>query len=115
MTDFIEVYPDAVEPATCRQIIAQFEASGQAAAGQVGSGIDTTLKDSLDINITGRPEWRALEEVLLQAAFEGLKRYVRQYPFAMIGALALRYKDPASGEIALLNAEKRWSGGESRT
>jgi hypothetical protein len=106
MTDFIEMYPGAVEPAACRQIIDQFEASGRAAPGRVGSGVDTALKKSLDITITGLPEWGPAESLLLGAAFEGLKQYVRKYPYALIGALALRHKDPTSGEINLINEER---------
>ena len=105
MSDFIEVYPGALNPEACAGIVELYESSGQARRGQVGSGVDTKLKDSHDITITGRPEWERVEEVLLATAFVGLKEYVRKYPFVMMGALALRIPDPATGEIRLVNSD----------
>jgi hypothetical protein len=105
MTDFIEVYPEALDPMTCRRIIDQFEASGQATRGSTGSGVDTTLKNSYDITITGRPEWQEVNELLQRAAFQSLLQYVRKYHFALIGPLALRFQDPNSGEVKLINED----------
>lgn len=105
MTDFIEVYPDAIGRDACRQIIERFEASGQAVRGQTGSGVDTKLKDSYDIMISGRQEWRDVEGMLKQAAFTGLAQYVRKYPFALIAPLALRYEDTATGQVHLVTAD----------
>lgn len=39
MDDFIEVYPNAVDPAACRQIVDRFEASGHAVRGRTGGGV----------------------------------------------------------------------------
>lgn len=103
MQDFIEVYPDALDGATCRQIIERFEASGQAERGRIGSGVDTTLKNSYDIYLSGRAEWRDVEILLVRTAAKGVKQYVRKYAFALIGALALRTTDPASGQILAVN------------
>jgi hypothetical protein len=105
MSDFIESYPNALDPGMCRQIIEQFEASGQAVRGETGSGVDTKLKNSYDILITGRPDWQHVEGTLQAAAFAGLKHYIRKYPFALMGALALRFQDPQTGQIILVNAE----------
>jgi hypothetical protein len=105
MSDFIEVYPGMLTPQACAGILDLFETSGQARRGQVGSGVNTKLKDSYDITITGRPEWEPVQELLLAAAFLGLKEYARKYPFVMMGALALRLPDPATGEIRLINAD----------
>jgi len=102
MGDFIEVFPGALSPTQCADIVANFEASGQAARGRVGSGVDTTLKDSHDITITGRPEWRPVVQLFNTVVFAGLKEYVKKYPFAMIGPLALRYQNTA-GEVVLVN------------
>ncbi|HKB02714.1 MAG TPA: 2OG-Fe(II) oxygenase [Gemmataceae bacterium] len=102
MTDFIEVYPGALDPDLCRAIIERFEASGQATRGKTGAGVDTRLKDSYDIPITGRPEWEDVVGMIQQAAFAGLRRYVRAHPFALIAPLAMRYQDPATGEVRLV-------------
>lgn len=101
--DFIEVYPDALDAASCRHIIERFEMSGQATRGQTGMGVDVTLKDSYDITITGRPDWQDVDALLQQTAFAGLQQYVRKYPFALIGPLALRFQNPTTGQAMLIN------------
>jgi hypothetical protein len=103
MTDFIEVYPEAVDAATCQRIIRQFEASEQAVRGSTGSGVDTALKDSYDITLTGRPEWQEIDNLLKRAAFDRLRDYVRKHRFLLIGPLALRFQDPQSGEVKLID------------
>jgi hypothetical protein len=97
--DFIAVYPDAAPPALCRQIIDKFEASGQAVRGRTGSGVDLTLKNSFDIAISGRPEWAAEGQFLQQVLMTGLLQYLRAYPHLLVGALALRVPDPATGQL----------------
>lgn len=105
MNDFIEVYENALPAVQCAQLIDLFETSGQAQRGRVGSGVDTRLKDSYDITITGREEWAQVEQLLQAVAFLGLREYVRKYPFVMMGALALRFPDPATGELRLVDAD----------
>ena len=105
MHDFLEVYPQAVPANLCTAITELFNESGQAVRGQVGSGVDTKLKNSYDITITGRPEWDEVEKLLQGAAFTCLAQYVRKYPYCMIGALALRYPDVATGEHKLITLE----------
>jgi hypothetical protein len=105
MTDFIEVYPDVLEQATCQRIIQMFETCGQATRGRTGSGVDTSLKDSYDIGVSDRPEWQEVDSVLKRAVFERLRQYVRKFHFLLIGPLSLRFQDPLSGEIRLINDE----------
>jgi len=95
--DFIEVYPDAVPVDVCRAMVAKFEASGQASPGRTAGGVDEKLKKSADIGITGKPEWAAEGQVFQQALLAGLLPYVRKYAYMLIGGLALRLKDPATG------------------
>lgn len=97
--DFIELFPNALDPDTCAAIIRHFEQSGQAERGQVGGGVDTRLKDSWDIDITGRPDWAALEQRIRRVAFGGLAEYVRRYPYTLLASLALAFRDPATGEV----------------
>jgi hypothetical protein len=101
--DFIEVYPDALDSATCAALIAQFDASGAALRGRAGGNINTAVKNSWDITITGKPEWVQPERSLNVAMFEGLKRYLRKYPYTVLGPLWLKMKDAATGEMALLD------------
>jgi hypothetical protein len=101
--DFIEVYEDALAPKTCAALIAQFDACGQAQPGEVGSGVMPELKDSDDILISGRPEWRDAENALNQAVFVGMANYLRRYPYNLIAPLAIELTDPASGRSQRLD------------
>lgn len=92
--DFIEVYPGALSPEACRQILAAFEESGAAVPGQVGGGVLPELKDSRDIQITGKPEWQAVEAALNTAVFGGLLAYLRKYCHALIAPLMLQVPGP---------------------
>lgn len=101
--DLIGVYPDAVPAATCAAIIERFEASGQDQPGLVGGGHYPELKHSRDIAISGKPEWRDVEGLLTQALINGLARYVRRYPYALIAPLMLEHGEP--GQRRRLDAE----------
>jgi hypothetical protein len=103
--DFIELYPDALPASTCADLIRRFETSGQAQPGRVGSGVMPELKDSADIEISGKPDWKDAEQALNAAAFEGLKRYVRKYRYALIAPLMLELPDPATGARRRIRAE----------
>lgn len=104
-SDFIEVYPNALSAEFCRAIIDRFAASGQDEPGKVAGGIDVALKDSRDLTITGRPEWRDVVQAMHRTVFVALRDYVRKYPYVMIGPLALRIQNPQTGELLLVNEQ----------
>src|SRR5688572_7887782 len=87
--DFIEVYDDALSRDACAALVERFLASGDVQPGRVGGGVLPELKDSRDISISGRPEWRDAENQLNQAVFQGLLRYLRHYPHTLIAPLML--------------------------
>ena len=59
--DFIEVYDDALSREACAALVERFAASNAALPGRVGGGVLPDLKDSLDISLAGKPEWRDAE------------------------------------------------------
>jgi len=87
--DFIEVFDDALSREACALILERFGASGQAQPGRVGGGVMPELKDSADISISGRAEWRDVEGQLNTAVFGGLLAYLRRYPHTLIAPLML--------------------------
>lgn len=99
--DFIEVYPGALDRATCAKILDRFERSGQATRGAVGSGVDTTLKDSWDIRISGRADWQPLHDAIQTAAFRGFAQYVRKYPHTLIAPLSLKIRGADGGLLTI--------------
>jgi hypothetical protein len=104
--DFIEVYDDALDPATCQALMARFEASGHARRGATGSGVDISLKDSWDILLDEHPAWADARQRLNEVAFAGLRRYVRRYPHAVLAPLHLKMPDPATGLPVVVDAER---------
>jgi hypothetical protein len=103
--DFIEVYPGAVDAATCAAAIEYFGRCGQATRGATGSGVDVTLKDSWDIQITGRTDWQRFHDAFQGAAFRGLLAYVRKYRYTVLAPLALKVQDPATGALRAIDAD----------
>lgn len=103
--DFIAVYDGALDAATCATLIRRFDASKAAQRGATGGGVDIALKDSWDIQITGRTEWQDAENALNGAMFHALKRYLREYPYTVLAPLSLRMPG-AGGALELLDAER---------
>ena len=104
MNDFVEVYENALPADACAELVRAFEASGAAVPGRVGGGVLPDLKDSRDIHISGRPEWRDAENALNHAVFAGLLKYLRTYRFALIAPLMLQTKAP-DGTLRRIAAE----------
>ena len=104
MNDFIEVYEDALPADACAELVRAFEASGAAVPGRVGGGVLPELKDSRDIHIAGRPEWRDAENALNHAVFAGLLKYLRTYRHALIAPLMLQTK-AADGTLRRIASE----------
>lgn len=103
--DFIEIYDGALSVEDCARLVERFEASGQARPGHVGGGIVPELKDSDDIVLGDRPEWREAKALLNQAVFAGLLHYLRKYRYALIAPLMLKIPDPDGGQPKRLAAE----------
>lgn len=103
--DFIEVYPDALDRAQCAALVGRFNASGDLQAGRVGGGVMPALKDSLDLTISGRPDWRDAEGALNAAVFNGVLAYLRRYPHTLIAPLMLETTD-ADGTRHRLTPER---------
>jgi len=87
--DFIEVYEDALDRSQCAALVERFQRSGDSHPGRVGGGVYADLKDSRDITISGRADWRDAEAALNTAVFKGVLAYVRRYPYALIAPLML--------------------------
>lgn len=101
--DFIEIFDDALSREDCVRLIEQFEASGQALPGRVGGGVMPELKNSRDIQISGKPEWRDAETRLNLVMYTALLAYLRKYPYTLIAPLMLQTQDPQSGTL------RRWA------
>lgn len=101
--DFIEVYDAALDAATCNALIQRFRVSEDVHRGAMGGGVDTTMKNSWDITITGDAKWADAEGALNRAMLRGLLAYLRKYPYTILGPVWLRMRDPATGTSTLLD------------
>jgi 2-oxoglutarate-Fe(II)-dependent oxygenase superfamily protein len=104
--DFVEVYDAALEAAKCRALITRFETSGHPRRGETGGGIETSLKNSWDIPLHLHPEWADAQQMLNDAVFPAFKRYLRSYAHAALAPLRLQIKDPTTGAMSTLDAER---------
>jgi hypothetical protein len=86
-------------------VLDYFERCGQATRGATGSGVDVTLKDSWDVLITGREDWKPHHDAIQGAAFRGLQAYVRKYHYTLIAPLALKVQDPTTGNLRAIDAD----------
>lgn len=88
--DFIEVYPHAVSAQLCADAVSRLQASSALEPGRIGGGVFPELKHSRDLRINGRQDWRDVESGLLQALMQGLLRYLRGYPQALVAPFMLQ-------------------------
>ena len=102
--DFIEVYDNALDAATCVALIRRFATSGQAVRGATGGGVDTALKDSWDIGISDHAACKDVEDQFNGVMLRGLMAYVHRYAYAVLAPLTLRMPDPETGERVLLDS-----------
>lgn len=103
--DFIHVTDGALDRSSCRLLLERFEASDGVGRGRVGGGVHVELKDSHDLTISGRPEWREHEGLLNAAMLRGLAAYVRRWPHVLIAPLMLQVPG-RDGKPARLDAER---------
>jgi 2OG-Fe(II) oxygenase superfamily len=101
--DFIEVTDNALDAATCADLIARFEASERIKRGAMGGGVDTSMKNSWDLTISGDAPWADAESALNAAMLRGLLAYLRKYPYTILGPVWLRMRDPQTGAQTLLD------------
>jgi hypothetical protein len=101
--DFIEVFEDALSAQDCARLIEKFERSAHV-PGRVGGGVMPELKDSRDITISGKPEWRASEGALNAAVLRASVAYLRKYRYALIAPLMLQVPG-ADGQPRRLTAD----------
>ena len=105
MTDFIEVYDEALASTVCSQLIARFEASKAVVRGQIGQGVDVSKKDSFDLNISRHKDWQEVNYFLMGTILRYLCAYMWKYRFLLMGALSPTVSHPRSREPVTLTPD----------
>lgn len=95
MTDFIGIYENALSQEFCQSCMDKFSKSAEVKQGQTGHGVDLTKKNSLDLMLNQQKDWQNELQTIHQAVLEGLIQYIKQYPYVLVGALALQVQSPS--------------------
>jgi hypothetical protein len=77
-------WPGALARDVCAEMLRRFEAHPeQQQPGRMGQdgALQTSIKHSTDLNITGRENWRDLETILRESLARGLGMLARRFPF----------------------------------
>ena len=98
MTDFIEVYDNALSADFCQQLIQVFDQSPHTTAGRTGGGVDTSKKISTDLYLYQHAEYQELLKVIWQATTHYANEYFKKYHFALIGPVGLTIAHPQTGQ-----------------
>ena len=103
MAQFIKVYKNSLDKDFCNGCIRTFEKSKNTHQGRTGNGVDTVKKNSIDITVSNfADEWQSEMMVLQNAVLQGLLKYTREFPFLLVGAISLMYKDK-NGQLKTLS------------
>lgn len=94
MSQFIEVYENALDQEFCQRCIEKFDNSKEQHKGRTGHGVDLIKKNSSDITVSHSEHWQAEVQHLQQVVLQGLIQYIRKYPFVLVGSIALQVQTP---------------------
>jgi hypothetical protein len=94
LSQFIEIYENALSKEFCQQCIEKFEVSNEQHKGLTGHGVDLIKKNSSDITVSHSEHWQEEVQHLQQVVLRGMINYIRKYPFALVGSIALQVQTP---------------------
>ena len=97
MTDFIEVYKNALSNDFCEKFINDFNQSPYKNEGRTGGGVEKSKKISEDIYLNEHSEFSEQLHTILQATTSCLQDYLSKYIFSIISGISLTLKHPVTG------------------
>ena len=65
----------ALKKKFCKEVIKKFDIDKRPKQGCTSSGVDTTIKDSMDINISKHDDWKQEDEVFFKSLGKHLKKF----------------------------------------
>ena len=93
MSDFIEVYDNALSADLCAQLIHPFDRSPYLTPGRTGGGVDATKKISTDLYLNEYPEYLPLLQQVWAATTQYAAQYFKKYHFAFAKRTSLAEKE----------------------
>lgn len=106
MDPFLLLCEDALDAPLCEALIERFERHPEVAPGRAGSVVDDRVKRSLDLALTGRPEFADLLPRVGAAIENALLLYLRRHPQLLLASVSLSFRDPATGAVLALDAAR---------
>ena len=88
MTDFIEIYPNALSQDFCKKFIQDFEQSPYKNEGRTGGGIDVSKKLSQDIYLNQHAEFQPALQTILQTCITHIIEYLSIRSCSVAGVAA---------------------------
>ncbi len=102
MTDFIQIFDNALDDNFCKKCIQKFEKSPNKHQGETGNGVDKIKKNSIDITVTNfANEWQDEMTHLQNVVLEGMIKYVRKFPFLLAGSVSLMFQNKKGQMVPL--------------
>ncbi|MCT6699758.1 2OG-Fe(II) oxygenase [Rheinheimera sp. 4Y26] len=105
MSDFIEIYEDALSPQLCAELIKAFDQSPFLVPGRTGGGVDREKKISTDLYLNDHAQYRDLLQQVIAVTTQYAAEYFKKYHFALIAPVALTVQHPKTGEPVALTHE----------
>jgi len=105
MQHFIVEFKQAMSSDFCQHLIKKFEQDNRCTQGLIGSGVDKTKKNSLDLHISQLPEWQTEVSQVNQLLLQALTQYVKAYPHLLVGALSPAIQDKVTGKVRNVTAD----------
>jgi len=105
MNNFIIEFKNALSPEYCQQLINKFEQSQNKTAGRMGSGVDKSMKDSVDLYLSNEADWQDERNNIAQLILKATVKYAQKYPFVLTGAISPSIQDPKTGQVKKITHE----------
>lgn len=102
MSDFIEIYDDALSPQLCSELMTAFDQSPYLVPGRTGGGVDREKKISTDLYLNDHPQYRDLLQQVIAVTTRYAAEYFKKYHFALIAPVALTVQHPKTGQPVAL-------------
>lgn len=105
MSDFIEIYDDALSPQLCAELMAAFDKSPHLVPGRTGGGVDRDKKISTDLYLNDHVQYRDVLQQVIAVTTQYAAEYFKKYHFALIAPVALTVQHPKTGQPVALTHE----------
>ena len=77
--DFFEEHHNTLDEDFCKHVIEKFENDGTKEPGTTSDGVDTEIKNSIDLCFYGRPDWEEEDKIFYECLLKYSKPYIQNH------------------------------------